>query len=294
MRYCKEQLQDITWGGDPRKPFALDGATQLTPRASFAAWHEQVRDTSVPWTPREGSIAKAIGQSLGDIILQIRAVRVLLAEAQLNRMRASVVRAAEPIVIADESGRILLANDALARLLGGPFRAIESLHDLASHFEQPSRMLELFGKLRSERVPWRGELRLARGVSGAPTPVAVRADAIPDSRGGLFGCILVFTDLTARHAADFARERLQRAAYAAQRSTNREDLGALGPLSPQVQALVAAVWANAGVAVSEIADSADTVAIAPLLQEVEAATRHAARLSALLGRYAAEDESAAS
>ncbi len=292
--FRKEQLQDITWGGDPRKAFSLDGATQLTPRASFAAWHEQVRDTSNPWTPRDSSIAKAIGQSLGDIILQIRAVRVLLAEAQLNRMRASVVGAAEPIVIADESGRVLLANDALARLLGGPFRAIETLNDLSSHFEQPSRILELFGKLRSERVPWRGELRLARGSGGSPTPLAVRADAIPDSRGGLFGCILVFTDLTARHAADFARERLQRAAYAAQRPTNLEELGALGPLSPEVQALVAAVWANAGVAVSEIADSADTVTIAPLLQEVEAATRHAARLSALLGRYAAEDSSAAS
>lgn len=292
--FRKEQIQDITWGGDPRKPFSLDSAMELTPRASFAAWHEQVRDTSIPWTPRESSIAKAIGQSLGDIILQIRAVRVLLAEAQLNRMRASVVGAAEPIVIADESGRILLANDALARLLGGPFRAIETLADLSSHFDQPSRMIELFGKLRAERVPWRGEMRLARGAGGAPTPVAVRADAIPDSRGGLFGCILVLTDLTARHAADLARERLQRAAYAAQRPTNLEELGALGPLTPEVQALVAAVWANAGVAVSEIADSADTMAIAPLLQEVEAATRHAARLSALLGRYAAEDESAAS
>lgn len=45
---------------------------------------------------------------------------------------------------------------------------------------------------------------------------------------------------------------------------------------------------------SEIADSADLVAIAPLLREVEAATRHAAKLSALLGRYASDDTSAAS
>jgi chemotaxis family two-component system sensor kinase Cph1 len=292
--FRKEQLQDITWGGDPRKAVSLDDNQQLTPRASFAAWHEQVRDTSIPWTPRETSIAKAIGQSLSDIILQIRAVRVLLAEAQLTRMRASVIGAAEPIVIADEKGRVLLANDALARLLGGPFRSIESLHDLASHFEQPSKLMELFAKLRSERVPWRGELRLGRSATGTPVPVAVRADAIPDSHGGLFGCILVLTDLTARHAADVTRERLQRAAYAAQRHSHLEELGPLGPLSAEVQALVAAVWANAGVAVSEIADSADTGAIAPLLQEVEAATRQAARLSALLGRYAAEDSSAAS
>lgn len=292
--FRKEQLQDITWGGDPRKAVSLDDNQQLTPRASFAAWHEQVRDTSIPWTPRESSIAKAIGQSLGDIILQIRAVRVLLAEAQLSRMRASVIGAAEPIIIADEKGRVLLANDALARLLGGPFRSIETLHDLSMHFEQPSRLMEIFARLRSERLPWRGELRLGRGPGSASTPVALRADAIPDAHGGLFGCILVLTDLTARHAADIARERLQRAAYAAQRPTHLEELGPLGPLSPEVQALVAAVWANAGVAVSEIADSADTSAIAPLLQEVEAATRHAARLSALLGRYAAEDSSAAS
>jgi len=292
--FRKEQLQDITWGGDPRKAVSMDDNQQLTPRASFAAWHEQVRDTSIPWTPRESSIAKAIGQSLSDIILQIRAVRVLLAEAQLNRMRASVIGAADPIVIADEKGRVLLANDALARLLGGPFRSIETLHDLSAHFEQPSQLMELFAKLRSERIPWRGELRLGRGSSGPSTPVAVRADAIPDSRGGLFGCILVLTDLTARHAADLTRERLQRAAYAAQRPTHLDEIGAMGPLSAEVQALVAAVWANAGVAVSEIADSADAGAIAPLLQEVEAATRHAARLSALLGRYAAEDSSAAS
>jgi two-component system, chemotaxis family, sensor kinase Cph1 len=292
--FRKEQIQSITWGGDPRKAVSLDGAMQLTPRASFAAWHDQVRNTSIPWTPRESAIARAIGHSLADIILQIRAVRVLLAEAQLNRMRESVVGAAEPIVIADASGRILLANDALARLFSGPFRAIESLNDLAGHFEQPSRMLELCAKLQSERVPWRGEMRVARGAAGLPTPVAVRADAIPDSHGGLFGCILVFTDLSARHAADCARERLQRTAYAAQRPTSVEDLGVLGPLSPEVQALVAAVWANAGVAVSEIADSADTVSIALLLQEVETATRHAARLSALLGRYADEDSSAAS
>jgi hypothetical protein len=52
-----------------------------------------------------------------------------------------------------------------------------------------------------------------------------------------------------------------------------------------VQGLVSAIWANAGVAVSEIADSADAASIAPLLQEVEAATEHAVRLAAILGRF---------
>lgn len=292
--FRREQVQDVTWGGDPTKAVVFNAKMELSPRRSFAAWHELVRETSIPWTPRETAIARAIGQSLGDIVLQIRAVRVLIAEAQLDRMRRAVVGATEPIVIADESGRVLLANDALAHLISGPFRALETLQDLAQQFEQPQRVHELIERLRSDRRPWRGELRLARGDRGG-TPVAMRADPIPQLHGGLFGFIFVINDLTAREAADHARERLQRAIYAAQRPTTVSELEAMqGPLAPDVQALVSAVWANAGVAVSEIADSADLVAIAPLLREVEAATRQAAKLSTLLGRYASEDESAAS
>jgi PAS domain S-box-containing protein len=292
--FRREQVQDVTWGGDPNKAVLFNEQMEISPRRSFAAWHELVRETSIPWTPRETAIAKAIGQSLGDITLQIRAVRVLIAESQLERMRNAVVAATEPIIIAGEDGRILLANDALARLMGGPFRALEHLDDLAQQFEEPARMRELIERLRHDRRPWRGELRLARGAAGL-TSVALRADPIPQMHGGIFGFIFVLNDLTARDAADRARERLQRAIYAAQRPTTASDIEALqGPQAAEVQALISAVWANAGVAVSEIVDSTDLVAIAPLLREVEAATRQAARLSTLLGRYASEDASAAS
>ncbi len=293
--FRKEQLQDVTWGGDPHKPVVFNAQMELSPRRSFAAWHELVRETAIPWTARETAIAKAIGQSLADIILQIRAVRVLIAEAQLERMRRAVLAAPEPILIADEDGGVLLSNAALARLIGGPFRSFETLEEFANLFEQPARVIELFEKLRVDRRPWRGELRLTRGANAATVPVALRADPIPQMHGGVFGFVLVINDLTARQAADVARERLQRAIYAAQRPTSVNELEAMqGPLPPDVQALISAVWANAGVAVSEIADSADTVAIAPLLREVELATRHAARLSTILGRYASDDEPAAS
>jgi len=292
--FRKEQLQDVTWGGDPHKPVLFEEGMELSPRRSFAAWHQIVRDTAIPWTQREAAIAKAIGNSLGDIVLQIRSVRVLIAESQLNRMRSAIMGAPDPVIIADEDGNILLTNDALARLLQGPFRSPETIEDLAGCFETPSRVLELFERLHTERTPWRGELRLTRPSGGPSIPVALRADPIPQVNGGLFGFIVILNDLTARQAADVARDRLQRAVYAAQRPSNAEDLDLLGPMTPAVQGLVAAIWANAGVAVSEISDASDIVAVAPLLQEVEAATRHAARLSALLGRYAVDDESAAS
>jgi hypothetical protein len=94
--------------------------------------------------------------------------------------------------------------------------------------------------------------------------------------------IIMLTDLTQRHAAEEARERLQRTIFSSQRPYEAP--------APSVQALVAAIWANAGVAVSEIADSADVGSIAPLLHEVESATQHAVRLSALLGRLTPDDE----
>ena len=141
-------------------------------------------------------------------------------------------------------------------------------------------------QLLTDRRPWRGELRLMARGGELGTPVALRADPIPGFDGGLFGVILMLTDLTQRHAAEEARERLQRTILSSQRPTDE----AL-PLTPSVQALVSAIWANAGVAVSEIADSADVGSIAPLLHEVESATQHAVHLSALLARLThAEDE----
>lgn len=289
--FRKEQWQDVTWGGNPHRLVSREAGAPPSPRRSVTPWHEIVRDTAIPWTQRDSAIAKAIGNSLGDIVLQIRSVRVLIVESQLNRMRGAIMSAPDPVIIADADGRILLTNDALARLIHGPHRALETIEDLSGCFETPSKVLELFDRLHVERAPWRGELRLTRPGGGPSVPVALRADPIPQVNGGLFGFIVMLNDLTARQAADVARERLQRAVRAAQHPTSAPELEPIGPVAPAVEELVAAIWANAGVAVSEISDAADIMAVAPLLEQVEAATRHATRLSALLGRAAGDDES---
>lgn len=283
-----EQLHDVTWGGDPSKAVGLSETMELSPRRSFAAWHELVRDTSLAWTLRDQAIAKTIGVSLGDITMQMRAVRVLIAESQLSSMRAAVLAANEPVLIADGDGRMLLVNAALARLVAGPHRVVETLDDLAARFEDPARAAEVFLQLRRDRQPWRGEMCLSRRGDEPGVAVGLRADPIPALTGGLFGVIIMMTDLTSRNDAESARLRLQAAIFSAQRPTSIASVDAHAKSSPAVQALVSAIWANAGVAVSEIADSAETADIAPRLKEIEAATRHAARLSALLGLYESE------
>lgn len=282
--FRKEQLHDVTWGGDPNKVILGNDPLELSPRRSFAEWHQIVRDTASPWEPREIALARAVGASLTDLILQIRAVRVLIAESQLLRVRAAVEHAEEPVIIADANGRIILANDALGGMIRRPHRAWESLQDLAPHFTEPQRLLQMVNGVRNDRRPWRGELSVVAG-DGVTIPVAVRADQVPGPNGSVLGFIVMMTDLTGRKAAEAARVRLQHAILRAQQPA----LPGARDLPPDLQALMAAIWANAGVAVSEIADAVTVASVAPLLREVEDATRHAAHLTGILSAYVNPD-----
>jgi light-regulated signal transduction histidine kinase (bacteriophytochrome) len=46
-----EQVQDVVWAGDPRKPMVpTDDGERIAPRKSFASWRQTVRGRSLPWT----------------------------------------------------------------------------------------------------------------------------------------------------------------------------------------------------------------------------------------------------
>ena len=78
-----------------------DDPMQLSPRRSFAAWSEIVRGTALPWSNAERVMARAIGTALVDIIVQVHAVRLLIAEHQLAQIRATVGAAREPVLLGD-------------------------------------------------------------------------------------------------------------------------------------------------------------------------------------------------
>ncbi len=90
MWFRKEQLLTVTWAGDPSKPMVANNPLELSPRSSFAAWSEIVRGTALPWSTSELALGRGFGASLIDIIVQINAVRLLIAEHQLAQVRASV------------------------------------------------------------------------------------------------------------------------------------------------------------------------------------------------------------
>ena len=96
-------------GDDPR---------ELSPRRSFAQWHQIVKGTSDPWTAGDLRAARLIGASVSDVIVQFRSVRMLIAQDQLEQMSrrfaASTSRSSSPT----RSGRILQVSAGFPEWLG--------------------------------------------------------------------------------------------------------------------------------------------------------------------------------
>jgi light-regulated signal transduction histidine kinase (bacteriophytochrome) len=280
MWFRKEQLLSVTWAGDPTKPVIGNDPMELSPRRSFAAWSEIVRGTALPWSNSELALARGFGASLIDIIVQINAVRLLIAEHQLTQLRATVGSSNEPVVIANPSGRVLFANDMFTALLKRPThpppdRAIE---DLASLFTEPDLMARVLNSLGTERQPWRGELALLQ-AAGRPLPVAVRAEVVAARDGTVLGFFLIFVDLTDQQRATEARRHLEQSLSHTTEDVPARDEARAG--SVERGDLMAAILANASLAAMDIADGNSSSAVAPLLEELEASTR---RATALYGR----------
>ncbi|WP_293367968.1 GAF domain-containing protein [Nevskia sp.] len=274
MWFRKEQPCEYTWAGDPAKPLLNDDPLTLSPRRSFVAWSEIVRGTAAPWTRAETVLAKAIGQTLIDIILQIQAVRLLIAQHQLNLVRSQVGNSKDPVVIADPEGRILYSNETFQRLPGSPGVHLETLDDLGNLFLEPEEVRTMLGRLRRNRLPWRGEAALV--TAGCESlPLGVRADVVPGSGDSILGFIVILSDLTARKQTESARRHFETTLLQAERDLAMSSGSAQLRESDEV---MGAILANANVAAMEIADAAGGDEIAPLLEELEASTQRAAAL----------------
>ncbi len=279
--FRKEQLLTVTWAGDPTKPVVGNDPMELSPRRSFAAWSEIVRGTAVPWSPSELALARAFGDALVDIIVQINAVRLLIAEHQLAQIRETVSDSKEPVVIADAQHRVLFANAAFARLVHRPDTGSTALRHVADLFAEPASMHKVLAGLAHERRAWRGEQALTLS-GGNALPVAVRAEVVPARDGSVLGFFFVFNDLTGVQRAAEARRHLEQSLNSANAAdgikggVTRDGMRASEPT--ERGDLMGAILANASLAAMDIADGNTAPTVAPLLEELEASTRRATEL----------------
>jgi light-regulated signal transduction histidine kinase (bacteriophytochrome) len=64
-----EVIRTIQWAGDPNKP-VQPGGDRISPRKSFAAWRQTVRQQSDPWTSLDIRTAQSLRLSLLEIVLE--------------------------------------------------------------------------------------------------------------------------------------------------------------------------------------------------------------------------------
>jgi len=270
-----ERVRTVTWGGDPLKPVLIGSdPSDLSPRRSFAQWHQIVEATSEPWTPADVTAARLIGETVADVVLQFRAVRTLIVQDQLEKVSRQVGASDNPVLIADAEGRLLLINEAFRGLLGPVAPALERLDDLPALFFEPAEVRRHLAELCRHRRTWRGEVRLEL-EAGTARPLLVRADPVLSAPGEVLGFVLLFTDVTERKAAEAARRRFQqgiveRPGGVTGRLDSAADLAFRNLLVPVVE--------NAQLAALEITDNVDTARIPEMLESVRASVRRTAEL----------------
>jgi two-component system, chemotaxis family, sensor kinase Cph1 len=274
-----ERIRTVTWGGNPFKPVVVgDNPADLSPRRSFSQWHQLVEGTAEAWTAADRAAAQLIGDTVADVVLQFRAVRLLIAQDQLENVRRQLGVSEQPVIIADSDGHILLTNEACKGLLGSNPTSLQELDDLAAFFHDSAEVSARVGDLLSQRRTWRGEVSL-RVASLCAQPLLVRADPVFSSPNRVSGFVLLFTDLTARKMAEAARRQFQSGIIEPQRlAPVRLDSKA----SLVFQNLLGSIVENAQLAALEITDGIDTARIPQMLESVRASVARTADVLELL------------
>ena len=278
-----ERVRTVTWGGNPFKPVEIgDDPSDLSPRRSFSQWHQLVEGTSEPWMPADHTAARLIGDSVTDVVLQFRSVRMLIAQNQLENISQAVRQSNQPIVIADAGGRILLTNEAFQRLLRASHPHVERLDDLPTLFAEPAAVRESIRALLETGRLWRAELQLETEL-GDLRPLLVRGDPVFSAPGRALGVVVLFTDLSERKVAERARRRFQEGIVELHR-VGEIRLDSQSDLL--YQSLMTSVIGNAQLTALEITDGLDLSRIPERLETVRTSVGRTAELLEHLIRHA--------
>lgn len=274
-----ERVRTLTWGGDPFKPVEIGSdPADLSPRRSFSQWHQLVEGTSDPWTEADRTAGRLIGGTVSDVVLQFRSVRLLIAQEQLRQVSRRVTISEQAVVVSDAGGRVILANEAFARLEPDLPGSLQWLNDLPECCTDPASVRAALEELVHHRRPWRGELDI-RTDGGALRPLLVRGDPVFSSPDHVLGFVVLFNDLTQRREAEAARRRFQEHLVGQRRMSSvrldsRTDLVYRNILSSAI--------GNAQLAALEITDSVDTTRMPELLDSIGASLERTDRLLQLL------------
>jgi two-component system, chemotaxis family, sensor kinase Cph1 len=269
-----ERVRTVTWGGDPSKSVVIgNDPSELSPRRSFAQWHQLVEGTSDPWSPSDLTAARLIGDSVADVALQFRSVTMLIVQDQLESVSGYVRQSEQPVVIADGTGRILLTNESFERLIRPGHPHLTRVDDLPQFFANPVSFRTNLRRMLKDKRMWRDEVGLETDA-GMKRVLMVRADPV-FSIERLLGFVLQFTDVTERKTAEATRRHFQEGLIDWPRATG---IGLDTTDHLIYQNLLASVVENVQLAALEITYGADTVNMKGMLESLRLSVARSAEL----------------
>ncbi|WOI53904.1 HWE histidine kinase domain-containing protein [Parvularcula sp. LCG005] len=136
--FRKEADRKKKWAGNPEKPVTMGpNGARLTPRKSFEAWQESVREHSVAWTDRDKRTAEMLRVTLLEVVLRLTdaanrerdraAQQQELLIAELNHRVRNILNLIRGVV--SQSKGSVTSVDGLADLIGGRIQALARAHD---------------------------------------------------------------------------------------------------------------------------------------------------------------------
>jgi light-regulated signal transduction histidine kinase (bacteriophytochrome)/CheY-like chemotaxis protein len=151
--FRRELAKSVTWAGNPDKPVVSGPhGTRLTPRKSFEAWQQIVRNTSAPWQSAEVRAAEALRLTLLEVILRMSDATLReraraqehqeLLIAELNHRVRNILSLIGGLV--EQSGAEARSISEFTHVVSGRIHALSRAHDLITQKQwEPASAREL-------------------------------------------------------------------------------------------------------------------------------------------------------
>lgn len=280
-----ERVHTMTWGGDPSKPFIpSNDPKELSPRQSFAKWHQIVEGTAAPWNNGDVQIARMIGETVSDVALQFRTLRMLVVQDELDQIKRRVKAANELSIIADQNGDVILANRLFELLPPVSKAKLKNVTDLSAIFTNPEHVLGGLVQMITQCRPWYGEVETLDKNENKTW--ILRGDPVFSSSDRLLGFVLIFTDVSARKAAEQARHALKSGII---QHHEIKSLQEAHFVDERYSSLISDVVGNAQRAAMEVADSVEIDNIPNMLEAIRLSVMRTDKLLKRLMHHAAID-----
>ena len=181
VMFRREAQREARWAGNPDKPVEVGpNGVRLTPRKSFEAWTETVRERSVPWTDGQRSAAESLRMTLLEVVLRMtdRAVEERtraqeqqeLLIAELNHRVRNILKLIQGLV---SQSRDVADVSEFTETVGGRIHALARAHDqITQENWNPASVHDL---LRTEAEAYLDEAKDCIRITGTDALLAPSA-----------------------------------------------------------------------------------------------------------------------